>query len=266
MLQAVERTQQRWSALEFLFTTRSAIDPERRQQAKEVLNRIIRRIVVGIVARGIRPTEYVTVPLRPGLEDFDLEETIENSLGKSSLNYEDIVCLERRARKKAFSLILDVSNSMHAEKILIAALTVGVFAYLFLDDHYSIVTFGDRAHLVKPIAETSDVEKLIDMMLDLQPGGSTDIHAALLTGLGELEKFLQLEGAGILITDGWVTRGGDPVEIARKYQKLHVIQVPLGIGGGDTEMCQKLAIAGKGRYSYVRDFNRLPEAIMGIMK
>jgi Mg-chelatase subunit ChlD len=135
-----------------------------------------------------------------------------------------------------------------------------------LDDHYSIITFSERAHLLKPIEEIPDVEKLIDKMLDLQPGGSTNIEAALTKGLEELERFLQLDGIGVLITDGWVTRGGDPVEIARKYPKLHVIQVPLGTGGGDSEMCEKLANAGRGRYSYVRDFYRLPQAIMAVMK
>ena len=48
------------------------------------------------------------VPFQPGLEELDLEETIENFLGKGSLDYRDIVCVEKRPRKKAFSLILDV--------------------------------------------------------------------------------------------------------------------------------------------------------------
>ena len=266
ILQAVEQSEVKWPALQFLFMVQANLDDEQRQRAKIVLNRTIRRIAAKIVGRGIRSAEYVRAPFRPGLEEFDLEETIENSFGKPVWDYRDIVCVERHARKKALSFILDVSNSMQAEKILIAALAVGVFAYKFLDDHYSIITFSERAHLLKPIEEIPDMEKLIDKMLDLQPGGCTNIEAALTKGLEELERFLQLDGTGVLITDGWVTRGGDPVEIARKYPKLHVIQVPLGTGGGDSEMCEKLATAGRGRYSYVRDFYGLPQAIMAIMK
>jgi len=31
-------------------------------------------------------------------------------------------------------------------------------------------------------------------------------------------------------------------------------------------MCEKLATAGRGKHSYVRDFYDLPQAIMGIIK
>ena len=265
-LQAAERSDLRWPALQLLFMAQSNLDPERRQRAKRVLNRAIRRIAANIAGRSIRSADYVMVPFQPGLEELELEETIENFLGKGSLDYRDIVCVEKRTRKKAFSLILDVSNSMQAEKILIAALAVGVFAYKFLDDHYSIITFSDRAHLLKPIKESPDVEKLIDKMLDLQPGGSTNIEEALRRGLEELGNLLHLDGTGVLITDGWVTSGGDPVQVAERYSKLHVIEVPLATGGGDSDMCVKLATAGRGRYSYVRDFYQLPHAIMSIMK
>lgn len=266
ILQEAERSELKWPALQLLFMTQSSLDPEQRQRAKTILNRTIRRIAARIVGKGIRPEGYITVPFQPGLEELDLEETIENFLGKGSLDYRDIVCLEKHIRKKAFSLMLDVSNSMQAEKMLIAALAVGVFAYKFLDDHYSVITFTDSAHLLKTMEEKPDVEKLIDKMLDLRPGGSTNIEEALRKGLEELERLLQLDGTGVLITDGWVTRGGDPVEIAEKYPKLHVIQVPLATGGGDSEMCMKLATAGRGRYSYVRDFYQLPQAVMSIMK
>jgi Mg-chelatase subunit ChlD len=237
------------------------LDPERRIRAKTILNRTIRRIAANIAGRSLRSPQYVRVPFQPGLEELDLEETIENVLGKSSLDYRDIVCVQKRAREKAFSLMLDVSNSMQTEKMLIAALAVGVFVYKFLDDQYSIITFSDRAHLLKPIEERPDVEKLVDKMLELQAGGSTNIEEALRKGLRELERLPQLDGTGILVTDGWVTEGGDPVAIAERYPRLHVIQVPLVTGGGDSDMCAKLAMAGRGRYSYVRDFYQLPQAI-----
>ena len=261
VLQLAERSELQWPALQLLLIAQLDLDPERRDRAKTILNRTIRRIAAKIAGRSLRSAQYVRVPFQPGVEELDLEETIENILGKSWLDYRDIVCVQKRARKKAFSLMLDVSNSMQAEKLLIAALAVGVFAHKFLDDHYSIIMFSDRAHLLKPIEERPDVEKLIDKMLDLQAGGSTNIEEALRKGLQELERLLQLDGTGILVTDGWVTEGGDPVAIAQRYPKLHVIQVPLVAGGGDSDMCAKLAMAGRGRYSYVRDFYQLPQAL-----
>ncbi len=266
MLKVAEHSEPKWPALQLLFMTQAGLDPERRQMARKILNRTIRRIAAQIVGRGICPTVCVNVPFHPGLEEFNLEQTLENNLGKNFFDYRDMVCIERRRKKNAFSLILDASNSMQMEKIVIAALAVGVFAYRFLDDHYSIITFKEHAQLLKPIKDSPDMEKLIDKMLDIQPGGLTNIEEALQKGLEELEKLRELESTGILITDGWVTKGKDPVKIAEKYPRLHVIQVPLGVGGGDSEMCMNLAKAGRGKYSYVHDFYQLPRAIMNVMK
>ena len=266
IVQVAEQSEPKWLALQLLFMSQSDLDTKQRQRAKTALNRTIMRIAARIARRNIVPTEYIPVPFRPGLEEFDLEETIENCLGTPALDYSNIACIERRAKKKAVSLMLDVSNSMQAGKILIAALAVGVFAYMFLNDHYSIITFSGRAHLLKHMQAEPDVEKVIDKMLDLKPGGSTDIESALQAGFDQLQTLMQLDRTGVLITDGWITKGKDPVEMAWKYPKLHVVQVPLGTGGGDSEMCEKLATAGRGKHSYVRDFYDLPQAIMGIIK
>jgi len=266
MIKVAEHSEPKWPVLHLLFMTQTSLDPTRRRIARKILSRTIVRMAAQIVGRGISPTEYVNVPFQPGLEEFDLEETLENKLSKDLPDYRDIVCVERRRKERAFSLILDASNSMQMEKIVIAALAVGVFAYRLWGDHYSIITFKDHAQLVKSIKDSPDMEKLIDKMLDLQPGGLTNIEEALQKGLEELEKLRELESAGILITDGWVTKGGDPTKIAGEYPRLHVIQVPLAVGGGDSQMCVNLAKAGRGKYSYVHDFYQLPHAIMNTLK
>ncbi|MGD8505100.1 MAG: AAA family ATPase [Candidatus Bathyarchaeota archaeon] len=265
MLKVTEHTEPKWPSIQLLFLVQASLDPQRKQIARKALNRVIKRFASQIAGRGMPSTECVEVPFKPNLEEFDLEQTLENNLGKKVFDNRDIVCIERRRKKRAFSLILDTSNSMQMEKIVIAALAVAVFAHNFLDDHYSIITFKDHAHLLKPIRDNPDINRLIDEMLDLQTGGLTNIEEALQKGLEELEKVHDHERAGILITDGWVTKGKDPAKIAEKYQKLHVIQVPLGVGGGDPEICMNIAKAGRGRYSYVDDFYQLPRAMIDIM-
>jgi len=266
MIKVAEHSEPRWPLLHLLLMAQTSPNHKHRRIARKILSRTIVRMAAQIVGRGISPTEYVNVPYQPGLEEFNLEETLENRFGKVFLDYRDIVCVERRRKKKAFSLILDASNSMQMEKIVLATLAIGVFAYRFWNDHYSVITFKDHAQSLKSIKDSSDMEKLIDKMLNLQPGGLTNIEEALQKGLEELEKFCELERAGILITDGWVTKGRDPIKVAQEYPRLHVIQVPLAVGGGDSEMCKNLARAGRGKYSYVRDFYQLPRAIMNTLK
>ena len=264
ILDSVEHSEAKWPALQLLSMIQGNSDPRRKRIAKNVMNRIIRRIAAHLTARGIRHTVNVDVPFQPGLEEFDLEETFENSLGKSLLDYRDIVCIERRPKEAAYSLVLDASNSMQTDKILIAALAVGVFAYKLLHDHYSVLTFRDHVDLLKSMEDRPDVEALIDKMLDLKPGGSTNIQEALEKSLEQLEIKRELKRIGILITDGWVTKGGDPIKIAKRHPELSVIQVPIGIGGGDSHMCMNLAKAGRGRYCHIHNFYELPRAIMHI--
>ncbi len=267
ILLAAEKTEPKWLPMQLLYLIQSmAPDPTRKRIARRILIRMIMRLAAQIAGKGIGATKYVEVPFQSNLEEFDLDKTLENQLGKSYLDYHDLIYINRLRRKSAVSLILDASNSMQREKILIAALVVGVLAYKLRDDHYSVITFNDYAQIVKSITLVCSMEKLIDKMLDLQPGGLTNIEEALEKGLVELDKLQTRERIGILVTDGWVTKGGNPIKIAEKYPRLHVVQVPLGIGGGDYNMCMNLAKAGRGRYSYMRNFYQLPRAIMCVLK
>lgn len=266
MLQAVERSEAKLPALRLLYLAQADMDPTRKLVARKILTRIILHLSARIAASGVGPIEQFNVPYELGLEEFDLDETLENKLGKKYLDSQDIVCIENRRKKKAISLMLDTSNSMQREKIVFAALAVGVFAHKLRDDYYSIITFSDNAKLLKPFEKIPILEKIINDILDLQPEGITDIKAALEKGLEELGNVQIQERIGILITDGWVTKGGNPLETAQKYPKLHVIQVPLGVGGGDSETCSILAKAGKGKHSYVQNFQNLPQAIMTILR
>ena len=266
MLQAVERSEAKLPALRLLYMAQADMDPTRKLVARKILTGIILHLAARIAASGVGPIEQFNVPYEPGLEEFDLDETLENKLGKKYLDDQDIVCIENRRKKKAISLMLDTSNSMQREKIVFAALAVGVFSHKLRDDYYSIITFSDNAKMLKPFDKIPVLEKIINDILDLQPEGITDIKAALEKGLEELGNVHIQERVGILITDGWVTKGGNPVETAQKYPKLHVIQVPLGVGGGDSETCSTLAKAGKGKHSYVQNFQNLPRAIMNILR
>jgi MoxR-like ATPase len=266
VLLAAEHMEQRWLPIKLLYLIQSMpLDPTCKRIAKKILTRLIMRLATQIAGKGIGAMKYVEIPFKPSLEEFDLEQTLENRLGKNYLDHQDIVSVERQRKKSAISLILDASNSMQREKIIIAALVVGVLAYKFRDDYYSVITFKDKAEIVKSITEDLDMEKIIDRMLDLKPGGLTNIREALEKGLEELDKFCLHERVGILVTDGWATAGGDPVKIADHYPRLHVLRVPLGIGGGDSEMCANLAKAGRGNYSYVHNFYQLPRAILYVL-
>ena len=64
---------------------------------------------------------------------------------------------------------------------------------------------------------------------------------------------------------GWSTVGGDPLEIAARYDRLHVLGISFGIGGSDPTTNSQMAKKGKGRYKYVGKYEDLPMAITKIL-
>jgi len=205
-------------------------------------------------------TEY-----RPGLDEIDVERTLEEQLGDRGLESENIYCREKIRQERGYVLLLDVSNSMQKEKIAIGAIATGVFASKLRKDRHGVVSFAEEAETIKPMTEANDLERLMDRMLDIQSGGATNIRKALLKGLEIFKESEYRQKRGIIVTDGRSTLGGDPVEVASKYDRLDVMGLTFGLGGSDPVTNAQMAKNGKGRYMYIKKFDDLPMAIGKIL-
>ncbi len=269
MLKAIENANMKLSAALFLFEFQyqdALLTLEQKQLAKVTLIRILMQLASKLSARGIRSTQRVLTPFRPGLDEIETECTMENLLGKKIAEYEDIIMVDKQPKQRGTVLMLDISNSMQREKILLASLAIGVLAYRLKGEYYSILTFADKVEVIKQMEKTMTIEELLDKMLEIMPKGATDIGKALDEGLEQLSKKVTHEKIGILITDGWVTAGDNPVDIAKNYPKLHVLQVPIGVGGGDDQMCIDMAQEGRGMRLKIKDFEEIPRAILEVLK
>lgn len=246
--------------------------PEAEKSSVEsVVSRIVALIAACIGEKGSRNYYRKLGPYMPGIEDFDLDLTLEKSLGKRTLEYEDIVAVHRHPKKLAVSLMLDISNSMQRSKVITAAIAVAALAYKLEKDYYSVVVFKEKAETLKSVTEPLSMEELIMKILNLKTGGLTNIKEALEKGAEELELIKTWEYVGermgIIVTDGWVTAGGDPRDVATRFPKLHVVQV--GIGGGRREsedLAKDLARIGRGKYIFIEDFSELPSHIIRIFR
>jgi Mg-chelatase subunit ChlD len=231
---------------------------------KILLQKIVylsRKIAAG--ASGIKKT--AVTQYRPGLDEIEVDRTLEAQIGSPVLDYENIYCHEKIKQKSSYVLMLDVSNSMHQEKIMIGAIATGVFASKLRHDFYGVLTFSREASFLKHVREPNDLVTLMDKMLDIKSGGATNIREALLKGLVQLNESKTMSKTGIIVTDGWSTVGGDPVEVAVKYDRLHVLGISFGIGGSDPKTNSQMAKKGKGKYMYVRKYDDLPLAITKIL-
>ncbi len=266
LLKATERTNMKLSAALFLFSAQRSLTPGQKRIAKAALITILMQLASKISARGIRSTKRVLTAFKPGLDEMEIEDTLENMLGKKYPDYDDIIMVDKTPRQRGIALMLDVSNSMQREKILLAALSVGVLAYKLKGEPFAVLAFSHKVDVIKPIDAAMAMEDLLDRMLEITPQGATDIHAALEKGLEQLSKQVAREKLGIIITDGQATLGDSPARMAADYPRLHVLQVPIGVGGGDDRTCLRMAQEGRGKRRKLKNFEEIPGAILEILK
>jgi Ca-activated chloride channel family protein len=131
------------------------------------------------------------------------------------------------------------------------------------EDRVALIAFSDEARVVAPLSARGDGKALRDALGGLQAEGSTNLHAGLVLGLGELER-----GAGeervarvLLLTDGMANVGvTDPDEIVR-HAKEHQGREGRGIdlstiGFGleiDRALLARLAEGGHGLAHFIGD-------------
>lgn len=246
------------------------------EQYKNIFRRLARQSILKtslkISSRGIKGGPKQIVPYyHPGMPDFDIDETIQHNplkIKQKSLSYWDVFGVKRRQQKRKIVLILDTSGSMYGRLLLNAALTASVLAYNMEKEDYSIVLFNSTAMVMKKINETKPITNIIDDILDSEAVGFTNISIGLEKGLKELNKVKTKREArfGILITDGNYNRGEDPVILAKKFPKLHVIGMP---ADNDPENgidnCKALAKEGRGKFFAVSEYSEIPRALIELL-
>ncbi len=262
------------AAPELFFRLRTNLSPKYRSIYRRLARTLILRSSLNISGKGLRGEIYKKTEYFPGLDEFDIEETLEKYMESglsSTLTYKDIVGLTRHERKKVGILIFDTSGSMYGKKMVNAALTIAVLAYHMRNDDYGIVLFNTEAETIKKLKESISIDDLVDKILESQPAGYTNIEDALRKGLQELKKVPRKRKWAILVTDGDYNRGGDPRPLARSFPQLHVIQLPhaekptFAPDRGD-HVCKDLARIGKGRYAHVHKHEDIPKVLMKMLK
>ncbi len=247
-----------------------ALDAVTKRKIEDLIIKMVLEIAHRIAGKRIRRVRKERSECVPGLEEIDEDLTFENLIGKKVIDYQDIVCMQKIPRKVGVAVMLDTSNSMQREKIVLTAIAAATLLIKFKDDYCSVISFKDKPEVVKSVFEQEELTEVIRKILNLKTGGLTNIETALKKGLDELYEAKIREDIseklGILITDGWVTRGEDPRHVAKKFDKLNVVQV--GIGGGRKEsvdLCKDLSKATNGNYTFLDNFNELPYKVAEII-
>ena len=255
------------SAPELFFMLRTALDERMRPVFRRLARQVIMTTATGITSQGIRGEVFEQTEYEIGLDEFDLDETMERFLENRSriLNTEDIVSLEKKERMKTAVLMFDTSGSLYGERFTTAALTVAVMAYNLSRDNFSVILFNTKAYVVKRMKERLNSDELINRILESESAGYTNIAEGLRYGGLELDKIKKRNKFGVLVTDGAFNRGGDPRQLLKYFPKLHVISLPSKHDWG-RRVCKDLARLGRGKYAEVSSHKQIPRILMKLLR
>ncbi|MHA1911623.1 MAG: vWA domain-containing protein [Candidatus Kariarchaeaceae archaeon] len=255
------------SAPELFFMLRGTLNETYRPIFKRLAKQTILKVSQGITGQGLRGrllerTEYV-----PGMEEFNIEETIEKYIetGGQYLKYEDIVGLKRAERTKTGVLMFDTSGSLFGRRFTNAALAIAILAYHLSQDNYSVILFNTKAYVIKRMDEKIRADEVVNRILDAESAGYTNISEALRIGGLELAKIANRAKFGILVSDGTFNRGEDPRSQVNRFRKLHVMGLPSKQKWGE-RVCKDLARKGGGRYIKIDKYSEIPRQLMELLR
>ncbi len=250
-----------------LALTWDSLDAEtRRRNFKRMLKMVLKmaRQVTSHNSRRDGPER--TVPFRFHGDELDVDALCETLIADSTIvngrrvvtNYTDFKVAERTRRPCSYVIILDESRSMRGSKAIAAALAAAVLLLnLRPEDEYAVTAFANEARVIRSIGLRRVHEQIIQDILEMKPGGCTDVAAGLKVGLSESRRANALHNIGILVSDGWLNTGKDPLPLVRQFSRLHVIELP----GGDHDLCREMATIGNGVVVPVRELNEIPSAV-----
>ena len=187
-----------------------------------------------------------------GLESAD-ELTVLLTLTAAELNT-DVTRVPQ-----AIQIVLDRSGSMSGERMNAAkeAITL-LIQRLDEKDAFGLVAFDDEAKVIIPLRPMADHERktLVNIVNDIETGGSTDISAGFLLGLSQAKRSPMPGGTQIImLSDGEANEGErDPNifrALAAKAIKAGIATSTIGIGDGyDEHILEALAAGGSGEHTF----------------
>jgi len=231
---------------------------------KAVIAAIIRR-ALQLLHSTKRITETRKEPFTPyGGGEMLLEETFERLIAKDIPDYEDIIMQVRREKAVDVVLMLDTSLSMTGQKLALSAVAAAILACKTRHDRYAVVTFESSAKPLKKMREKITIDKVIERLINVPAAGYTNIEDGLKKGLEELAGGRMRRKAAVLVTDGKYTAGGEPYDLAARYDRLEVIATK--DYNMDLACCERIAACGRGHVHHVSDYSELPKAVYHVIR
>lgn len=165
-----------------------------------------------------------------------------------------------KSNKVNVSLVIDNSGSMSRGKLDKVKTALKVFVKgLKDDDVISIIKFDGDANIVLKASKIREIKQNLNQLIDgVYPEGSTNIHAGMMLGYAEAQKFntKDYNSKVILLTDGMTNSGiTDPEIILRDskiYNDKNIDISTIGVGQQlDFDLLRQIANNGNGSNYFI---------------
>ncbi len=195
--------------------------------------------------------------------ELDIEETIFHQVGSHGLEKESIYQV-RSEKDHGIVLLLDTSLSMKGEKLALLAVTVAAVVESVPSQALCVLGFDSEIHSIKEFGEAIPAVVAIERVLQIPPGGFTNIERAFKTARKRIEESKFPLARVILVSDGRYTEGKNPVEEARNFR--FVYPVKLGKDPSGRTVMREIADTGQGRFAEVREMKDLPRFLLNAVR
>jgi Mg-chelatase subunit ChlD len=169
---------------------------------------------------------------QPGADgELDVVRTLEQYVARGTdVRAEDVHLHTRVAETCNYLVLIDHSGSMVGRKLILAAVMAAVLAKLSTAGpaRYAVIAFDEELSVLKNLDLEEDIEAVIERILRLPEGRSTDLSRALGAAAEFAEQHHQPTEV-ILISDCMPTRGGTSFSALQSAERavpsLHVCYV-----------------------------------------
>jgi Mg-chelatase subunit ChlD len=173
------------------FSHRKALRPELRAMIKAQVKDSLLELAFtwintgeGSAERGLIP-QSTTRPFASGddTDTLDLDATLDAIIGGGkgldALTVDDLFVQDASRGEAALAVLIDISGSMSGGELAMCAVAVVMLLGRVKPAEIALAVFESDTHVIKPFADTSDLDVVADRVLDLEATGGTRVDAAL---------------------------------------------------------------------------------------
>lgn len=240
-----------------------ATDPALRRQARRLAQSLLPAL--GRLGQPRRRGTRRIVSRSGALEgDLDLDRTLERSLGRRPDDSRQLVARQFAAAPRAVCLLVDRSGSMSGHAVALASVAAAAVVSARSDRLLcTVVAFASEPMVLLTPGAERPAEAVVDDLLSLRGHGRTDLARALQVAASQLEAAPAGAREALLLSDSLVTKGDDPLPVARRLDCLHVLGTspePDAVAAG-----RALARRGRGRYLPATALAELTDSLRRIL-